>query len=163
MYQLIYLSASDWRYLIDSSPTSQTGIPHEQPPCIVRRSANHRGRLRRPGRFLADPAFPRARDLHAATQARGVLDPVHAPGTGTPETRGTTSRELLEILRELNLVGADAIEVSPSYDAEITRAAASASPTNSFPGMWVSPSRRLPPPWTRPPAADQPSGRDEAP
>jgi len=53
-----------------------------------------------------------------------VLDPAHAPATGTPEAGGMTSRELLEILRGLdgaNLVGADIVEVSPAYDhAEIT-------------------------------------------
>jgi len=53
-----------------------------------------------------------------------VLDPAHAPATGTPEAGGMTSRELLEILRSLdgaNLVGADIVEVSPAYDhAEIT-------------------------------------------
>ena len=58
-----------------------------------------------------------------------VLDPAHAPGTGTPEAGGMTSRELLEILRGLqglNLVGADVVEVSPPYDhAEITGIAAS--------------------------------------
>lgn len=58
-----------------------------------------------------------------------VLDPAHAPGTGTPEAGGMTSRELLEILRGLrglNLVGADVVEVSPAYDhAEITAVAAS--------------------------------------
>ncbi len=58
-----------------------------------------------------------------------VLDPAHAPGTGTPEAGGMTSRELLEILRglrELNLIGADVVEVAPSYDhAEITSVAAS--------------------------------------
>ena len=58
-----------------------------------------------------------------------VLDPAHAPGTGTPEAGGITSRELLEILRGLrgmNLVGADVVEVSPAYDhAEITGVAAS--------------------------------------
>jgi agmatinase len=58
-----------------------------------------------------------------------VLDPAHAPGTGTPEAGGLTSRELLEILRGLqglNLVGADVVEVSPPYDhAEITGIAAS--------------------------------------
>ena len=57
-----------------------------------------------------------------------VLDPAHAPGTGTPEAGGVTSRELLEILRGfggLNLVGADVVEVSPPYDhAEITGIAA---------------------------------------
>ncbi len=58
-----------------------------------------------------------------------VLDPAHAPGTGTPEAGGITSRELLEILRGLrglNLVGADVVEVAPAYDhADITAVAAS--------------------------------------
>ncbi|MEZ0076790.1 agmatinase [Planotetraspora sp. GP83] len=58
-----------------------------------------------------------------------VLDPAHAPGTGTPEAGGLTSRELLEILRGLagsDLIGADVVEVSPAYDhAEITSVAAS--------------------------------------
>ncbi len=58
-----------------------------------------------------------------------VLDPAFAPGTGTPESGGMASRELLELvrgLRGLNLVGADLVEVSPAYDhAEITGIAAS--------------------------------------
>jgi agmatinase len=57
-----------------------------------------------------------------------VLDPAHAPGTGTPEAGGLTSRELLGVLRSfatLNLVGADIVEVAPSYDhAQITGIAA---------------------------------------
>lgn len=58
-----------------------------------------------------------------------VLDPAHAPGTGTPEAGGLTSRELLEIIRGLagcRLVSADLVEVAPAYDhAEITSVAAS--------------------------------------
>lgn len=58
-----------------------------------------------------------------------VLDPAHAPGTGTPEAGGLTSREVLEILRGLaglNIVGADVVEVAPAYDhADITAVAAS--------------------------------------
>ncbi|WP_148573866.1 agmatinase [Nocardioides caldifontis] len=58
-----------------------------------------------------------------------VLDPAHAPGTGTPEAGGLTSRELLEMIRALpprNVVGADVVEVSPAYDhAELTGIAAS--------------------------------------
>jgi agmatinase len=58
-----------------------------------------------------------------------VLDPAHAPGTGTPEAGGLTSRELLEILRGfrgLDIVGADVVEVAPAYDhADITGVAAS--------------------------------------
>lgn len=57
-----------------------------------------------------------------------VLDPSHAPGTGTPEIAGLSSRELLHIIRGLqgaNLVAADIVEVSPAYDhAEITSLAA---------------------------------------
>jgi agmatinase len=47
-----------------------------------------------------------------------VLDPAFAPGTGTPEPGGWTTRELIRILRGLeglNLVGADVVEVSPAY------------------------------------------------
>ncbi len=57
-----------------------------------------------------------------------VLDPAHAPGTGTPEAGGLSSRELLAILRALagrRVVGADIVEVAPAYDhAEITGIAA---------------------------------------
>ncbi|RKS80077.1 agmatinase [Motilibacter peucedani] len=57
-----------------------------------------------------------------------VLDPAHAPGTGTPEAGGLTSRELLNTLRGLvglDVVGADVVEVAPAYDhAEITGIAA---------------------------------------
>ena len=57
-----------------------------------------------------------------------VLDPAHAPGTGTPEAGGLTSRELLAILRALaatEVVSADIVEVAPAYDhAELTGIAA---------------------------------------
>ena len=57
-----------------------------------------------------------------------VLDPAHAPGTGTPEAGGMTSRELLQMLRALagkNIVGADVVEVAPAYDhAQLTGVAA---------------------------------------
>jgi agmatinase len=58
-----------------------------------------------------------------------VLDPANAPGTGTPEAGGLTSRELLAVIRSFagrNLVGADVVEVAPAYDhAQITGIAAS--------------------------------------
>lgn len=47
------------------------------------------------------------------------LDPVYAPGTGTPEIGGLTTREaqaLLRGLRGLNLIGADVVEVAPPFD-----------------------------------------------
>ena len=47
------------------------------------------------------------------------LDPVYAPGTGTPEVGGITTLEaqrLLYGLRGLNLIGGDVVEVAPPYD-----------------------------------------------
>jgi agmatinase len=54
-----------------------------------------------------------------------VVDPGMAPGTGTPEPGGMTSRELLESIRriclELPVVGLDVVEVAPPFDsADIT-------------------------------------------
>ena len=54
-----------------------------------------------------------------------VCDPGHAPGTGTPEPGGLSSRQLLDAVRriclELPVAGIDVVEVSPPYDhAEIT-------------------------------------------
>ncbi len=47
------------------------------------------------------------------------LDPAYAPGTGTPEVGGLTSREALAILRGMrgaNIIGGDVVEVAPQYD-----------------------------------------------
>jgi agmatinase len=54
-----------------------------------------------------------------------VVDPGFAPGTGTPEPGGFTSRQLLDAVRrvamELPVAGIDVVEVSPPYDhAEVT-------------------------------------------
>jgi agmatinase len=52
------------------------------------------------------------------------VDPAFAPGTGTPEIGGFTSREAQEFVRGLvgfDLVGCDVVEVYPAYDpAQIT-------------------------------------------
>ena len=48
-----------------------------------------------------------------------ALDPSYAPGTGTPEIGGLTTREaqrLVRGLRGMDLVGADLVEVSPPFD-----------------------------------------------
>ena len=48
-----------------------------------------------------------------------VLDPAFAPGTGTAEVGGWSTRELLSILDGLegiHVVGADVVEVAPIYD-----------------------------------------------
>ena len=54
-----------------------------------------------------------------------VVDPGMAPGTGTPEPGGLTSRQLLDAVRrcalELPVVGLDVVEVAPAHDhAEVT-------------------------------------------
>jgi agmatinase len=54
-----------------------------------------------------------------------VVDPGMAPGTGTPEPGGLSSRQLLDAVRrlamELPIAGVDVVEVSPPYDhAEVT-------------------------------------------
>ena len=54
-----------------------------------------------------------------------VVDPGNAPGTGTPEPGGLSSRQLLDSVRricyELPVVGVEVVEVSPPYDhADIT-------------------------------------------
>ena len=59
-----------------------------------------------------------------------VVDPGMAPGTGTPEPGGLTSRELLDTVRRLCLtlpvVGVDVVEVSPDHDhADVTALLAS--------------------------------------
>jgi guanidinopropionase len=49
-----------------------------------------------------------------------MLDPVYAPGTGTPEIGGFTTfqaQQMLRGLRGVNIVGADVVEVSPPFDA----------------------------------------------
>src|SRR5215211_2551291 len=52
------------------------------------------------------------------------VDPAYAPGTGTPEIGGFTSREAQEFVRGLagtDIVGCDVVEVYPAYDqAQIT-------------------------------------------
>ena len=50
-----------------------------------------------------------------------VLDPAHAPGTGTVDCGGITSKELLAAIHaiahsNINVVGCDLVEVAPVYD-----------------------------------------------
>jgi agmatinase len=61
-----------------------------------------------------------------------VLDPAFAPGTGTPEAGGLSSRELLALLSGLAglglaVAGADVVEVSPPYDPSGVTAVAGAN------------------------------------
>lgn len=57
------------------------------------------------------------------------LDPAFAPGTGTPEVGGLTTREaqlFLRGLKGLNLIGGDVVEVAPQYDSTTNTAQAGA-------------------------------------
>ena len=85
--------------------------------------------LRRSVDTIADEVRERVGDLPVYLSIDvDVMDPAHAPGTGTPEAGGLTSRELLATLRAfagLRIVGADVVEVAPAYDhGEITAVAA---------------------------------------
>lgn len=57
------------------------------------------------------------------------VDPAFAPGTGTPEVGGFSSREMMQLVRgllDVSLVGFDVVEVSPPYDvSEVTALLAS--------------------------------------
>jgi agmatinase len=58
-----------------------------------------------------------------------ALDPAFAPGTGTPEIGGLTTREALTLLRGLkglDIVGGDVVEVAPQYDGTNNTAFAAA-------------------------------------
>ncbi|MCZ8184539.1 MAG: agmatinase [Beijerinckiaceae bacterium] len=57
------------------------------------------------------------------------LDPAFAPGTGTPEAGGLSTREAMALLRGaagLDIVGGDVVEVAPQYDATTNTAQAGA-------------------------------------
>jgi agmatinase len=74
-------------------------------------------------RAVLDDAIAHARERAPRTYLTvdvDSMDPAYAPGTGTPEPGGLTSRELLGAVRriacEVDLCGVDLVEVSPPYD-----------------------------------------------
>lgn len=77
-----------------------------------------------------------------------ALDPAFAPGTGTPEVGGLTTREAQAILRGLkgiDIVGGDLVEVAPQYDATTNTAHAGAQMLFEILSLMVfAPSRRAP-------------------
>jgi agmatinase len=94
-----------------------------------------------PARDLSDKGIEGAIELVAAvatgklyvTVDIDVLDPAFAPGTGTPEIGGLSTRELLDVLRGIartvgpQVVAADVVEVSPPYDPSGATALAGAN------------------------------------
>jgi agmatinase len=82
------------------------------------------GALELAGKQLRSPVY--------VTVDIDVLDPAFAPGTGTPEAGGLSSRELLALLAGLSaaglaIAGADVVEVSPPYDPSGVTAVAAAN------------------------------------
>ncbi|GAA1057258.1 agmatinase [Agromyces luteolus] len=75
-----------------------------------------------------------------------VLDPAQAPGTGTPEVGGITTREFFAVLRKLaglNIVGGDVVEVAPAYDhAGVTGLAAAHTAWELLTLMGLTPANR---------------------
>lgn len=92
---------------------------------------------------VLDDAIAHARERAPRTYLTvdvDVLDPAYAPGTGTPEPGGLTTRELLgavrRIGREVDLAAFDVVEVSPPYDpAGITALAAQRTILETLSGM----------------------------
>jgi len=66
------------------------------------------------------------------------LDPAFAPGTGTPVAGGPSSARMLSVLRglgDLDIVGADVVEVAPAYDHADITAIAGASVAMHYLGL----------------------------
>ena len=82
-----------------------------------------------------------------------VLDPAFAPGTGTPEPGGMSTRELLRAIRHLTVArgfaGMELVEVAPPYDhAGITALAAHRVVVEALSGLAVNRAARPPQPET---------------
>ena len=92
---------------------------------------------------VVDELIAEARDLAPRTYLTidiDVVDPAFAPGTGTPEVGGITSRDLLtvagRIATQLDLCAFDVVEVNPMVDPTgITALAAHASVLEVLAGM----------------------------
>ncbi len=73
------------------------------------------------------------------------LDPAFAPGTGTPVAGGPSSAKMLGVLRHLknlNMVGADVVEVAPAYDHADITAIAGAAVAMHYLGLLANAGRR---------------------
>jgi len=115
----------------------QIGLRGYWPPPAVLAWMGEQGMRTFPMRDIVDRGLETVVDdavHHASDGADGVflsvdidvVDPGMAPGVGTPEPGGLTARQLLDTVnrlgRELDIIGADIVEVSPVYDgpADIT-------------------------------------------
>ncbi|MEX0408521.1 agmatinase [Aquibium sp. LZ166] len=74
------------------------------------------------------------------------LDPAFAPGTGTPVAGGPSSAKILSVLRQLgdlDMVGADIVEVAPAYDHADITAIAGATVAQHYLGLLAEKKARL--------------------
>ncbi|RYF09718.1 MAG: agmatinase [Oxalobacteraceae bacterium] len=95
-------------------------------------------------RRAPDPAvlasmIPRDRPIYISLDI-DCLDPAYAPGTGTPEIGGLTPHFLLDLLESLkgrNIIGADVVEVNPSFDPTGITALAGATMLWTIAGLMI--------------------------
>lgn len=117
--------------LIDPASSVQIGIRGSISSGIIAETRAAGFRLLTAEQFARQGVRATLEDIHRTTSLPvyvsldiDSVDPAFAPGTGTPEVAGLTSREIVELvrgLRGLPLAGFDVVEVAPAYDcAEIT-------------------------------------------
>ena len=111
--------------VIDVEKSIQIGIrTHAPRDCGIRMLFGHELEEMRAGEIAAAILEHTQGAKAYVTFDIDCLDPAFAPGTGTPVAGGPSSAKMLSVLRALgalDIVGADVVEVSPSYDhADIT-------------------------------------------
>ncbi len=106
----------------------------------------HPGEVARPLRALRDDLS--GRPVYVSVDI-DVLDPAYAPGTGAPEPGGVAPGEILEsvaLLRDMNIVGFDLVEVAPAYDhSDITSILAAKIVREALLAVDAGIARRVPP------------------
>ena len=117
--------------LIDPAASVQVGIRGSISANLVDEARAAGFHLLTANEFAAQGVEATLRDIQSNTRGPvyvsldiDSVDPAFAPGTGTPEVAGLTSREIMDMVRGLaglNIVGFDIVEVAPAYDSsEIT-------------------------------------------
>jgi agmatinase len=117
--------------LIDPAASVQVGIRGSISANLVGEARAAGFHLLTGNEFAAQGVEATLRDIQRITRGPvyvsldiDSVDPAFAPGTGTPEVAGLTSREIMDMVRGLaglNIVGFDIVEVAPAYDSsEIT-------------------------------------------
>lgn len=117
--------------IIDPHASVQIGIRGSISSNLIEETRAAGFHLLTASEFAAQGVEATLRDIHSRAKHPvyvsldiDCVDPAYAPGTGTPEVAGLTSREIVDLvrgLRGLTFAGFDVVEVAPAYDsAEIT-------------------------------------------